>query len=110
MRRLALPLRGPVVGLLALGVLVGAGCSSSSDSKGDSTTTKAPEDVLVSDAQVAAGLATLGTVVGRRGRRGGGQLARGEVDRRPGRERVEADRGPDQEERHRAPTSSSRTP
>jgi hypothetical protein len=62
LRRLALPLRGPVVGLLAVGVLVGAGCSSSSDSKGDSTTTTVPEDVLVSDAQVASGLAKLGTI------------------------------------------------
>jgi hypothetical protein len=53
-----------VVGFLVLGLVIGAGCSSSSDSKSDSkasasTTTRAPEDILVSDAKVASGLASL---------------------------------------------------
>jgi hypothetical protein len=62
-RRRARPLRGPAVGLLALGLVIGAGCSSSSDSSSDSkassSTTRAPEDILVSDAKVASGLASL---------------------------------------------------
>jgi hypothetical protein len=58
-RRLALPLSA----LLALGLTLGA-CSSSSDSKGSSTTTVAPEDVLVTNAKVTAGLGKLATLVG----------------------------------------------
>lgn len=64
MRRPAFPLSLPAVALLSLGLVLGAGCSSSSDSSGSPSTTKAPEDVLVADAKVTAGLATLATLVG----------------------------------------------
>src|SRR5262249_9246115 len=40
-----------------------AACSSSDDAKADTSTTKAPEDILVPAATVTAGLATLGTRV-----------------------------------------------
>ena len=63
MRRLSLPLRGPLVGAMALGLVLVAGCSSSSDSSSSTSTTKAPEDVLVTNAKVTAGLASLGTLV-----------------------------------------------
>lgn len=60
MRRLAHPL----LGLLALGLALGA-CSSSSDSKiSSSITTPAPEDILVPNAQVTSGLASLVELVG----------------------------------------------
>jgi hypothetical protein len=51
-----------VVGVLAAGLVLGAGCGSSSSSSGTSpsTSTKAPEDILVPDAEVTTGLATLG--------------------------------------------------
>jgi hypothetical protein len=63
-RRPALPARGSAIVLLTLGLVLGAGCSSSSDSKSSSeNTAPAPEDVLVSNAKVTAGLATLGTLV-----------------------------------------------
>jgi hypothetical protein len=59
-RRAALPLSVPVLGLVTLGLVLGSGCSSSSGSMGSSSsTTRAPEDVLVSDAKVATGLAAL---------------------------------------------------
>lgn len=59
MRILVLPLSG----LLAVGLVLGtAGCSS--DSKAPpSSTTAAPEDVLVSDAKVTAALAALGQLI-----------------------------------------------
>ena len=63
MRRLPLSLRGPLVGVMALGAVLGAGCSSSSDSSSSPSTTKAPEDILVTNAKVTAGLASLGTLV-----------------------------------------------
>jgi hypothetical protein len=63
-RPLASPIRVPAAGLLAAVVGLGlAGCSSSSDST-SSSTTKAPESVVVSDAKVTAGLATLGALAG----------------------------------------------
>jgi hypothetical protein len=50
--------------LLVLGLALGA-CSSSSDSKSSATsTTVAPEDILVSNAEVTAGLGKLGPLVG----------------------------------------------
>jgi hypothetical protein len=57
-RRLALPLGGPLVGLLGLGLVLGTGCSSS-DSVSSSSTTRAPEENLVSNAKVVSGLAAL---------------------------------------------------
>jgi hypothetical protein len=61
-RRRPLLLRGPLVALLLAGVVAGtAGCSSSDDA-GGTTTSKSPEDVLASDARVASGLANLGTL------------------------------------------------
>lgn len=62
MRRLPLSLRALLVGVTALGLVLVAGCSSSSDSKSSTPTTKAPEDVLVTNAKVTAGLASLGTL------------------------------------------------
>jgi hypothetical protein len=44
-------------------VLVGAGCSSSSDDAEPTSTTKAPEDILVPNAAVTAGLNNLRTLV-----------------------------------------------
>jgi hypothetical protein len=58
-RRLALPLGTSLAGVLAFGLVLGTGCSSSSDSTSSSSTTRAPEDILVPDAEVATGLATL---------------------------------------------------
>jgi len=64
-RRPTLPQRGALTALVAFGLVVGvtACSSSSSDSKSDSTTTKAPEEILVSNAAVTTGLADLGRVV-----------------------------------------------
>jgi hypothetical protein len=63
-RRLALPLSVPALVLVSGGLVFGAGCSSSdSGSKPSASTTPAPEEVLVSDAKVTAGLASLGTIV-----------------------------------------------
>jgi hypothetical protein len=44
-------------------VLIGAGCSSSSDDAKPTVSTKAPEDVLVPNAQVTAGLNDLRSLV-----------------------------------------------
>jgi hypothetical protein len=53
-----------VAASLAFAVLLGAGCSSSSSDDGKSTvTTKAPEDILVPDAQVTTGLNNLRSLV-----------------------------------------------
>jgi hypothetical protein len=63
-RRPALPFRAASIGILSLGLVAFAGCSSSSDSGSSSTTsTTAPEDHIVSDAEVTSGLAALGTLV-----------------------------------------------
>jgi hypothetical protein len=51
-----------VAASLASVVLLGAGCSSSDDAK-PTATTKAPEDVLVPNAQVTAGLNNLRSLV-----------------------------------------------
>lgn len=64
MRRSVLPFAPPALALLALGVVVATGCSSSSDSKSSSSTTLAHEDILVPNAQVTTGLASLGRLVG----------------------------------------------
>jgi hypothetical protein len=58
-RRLALPLSGPLVGLLGLGLVLGTGCSSSDSKSSSSSTTRAPEEILVADSQVVTGLASL---------------------------------------------------
>jgi hypothetical protein len=52
-----------VAASLASVVLLGAGCSSSSDDAKPTVTTKAPEDVLVPNAQVTAGLGNLRSLV-----------------------------------------------
>jgi hypothetical protein len=53
-----------VAASLALAVLLGAGCSSSSsDDAKPTVTTKAPEDILVPNAQVTTGLNNLRTLV-----------------------------------------------
>lgn len=62
-RLLGSPQRMAVVGVLVGGLLVGAGCGSSSSSSGTSATssgTPAPEDVLVPNAAVTTGLTALG--------------------------------------------------
>lgn len=48
---------------LLLVTAIGTGCSSSPDSGGSTTTTKAPEDILVSNAEVTAGLTSLRALV-----------------------------------------------
>jgi hypothetical protein len=64
-RRSPLPFRAASVGLLTVGLVAWAGCSSSSDSSSSSTTsTTAPEDHIVPNAQVTTGLAALGELVG----------------------------------------------
>lgn len=66
MRRPTLPLRAALTGLLALGLVGGiAACSSSDDTNAGSSTTKAPEGVLVSNAKVTTGLAGLGQIAAR---------------------------------------------
>jgi Tfp pilus assembly protein PilW len=49
---------------MALGLVLGTGCSSSGSMSSSSSTTRAPEDILVSSAQVATGLAALQTLAG----------------------------------------------
>jgi len=68
MRLRSAPAAVLLAGLLAGGVLVSA-CSSSSGGSSDATrsTSQAPEDVLVPNAQVAAGLANLGALVAQAG-------------------------------------------
>ena len=62
MRRLPLPVSGPLVAVVALGLLAGAGCSSSGSKPSSSSTTSAPEDRVVSNAEVTQGLASLATL------------------------------------------------
>ena len=65
-RLLGSPQRLTLVGLLVGGLLLGAGCGSSSSSSGTSPSTaaeKAPEDVLVPNAEVTTGLASLAGLV-----------------------------------------------
>ncbi len=64
MRRFPLPFRAASIGLVSLGLVAFAGCSSGSDSSSSSTTTTGPEDRVVSNAQVVTGLAALGELVG----------------------------------------------
>jgi hypothetical protein len=54
-----LPVRLVVAALASLATTGVTGCSSGSDDASSSTTTLAPEDVLVPNAQVTRGLATL---------------------------------------------------
>jgi hypothetical protein len=50
-----------VVAVVLAGALALGACGGSDDSSSSAPTTKAPEDILVSNAQVTAGLATLRT-------------------------------------------------
>lgn len=61
-------LRPPALAVsLLLATAIGAGCSSSSSSDvgGSTSTTKAPEEILVPNAQVTAGLTSLRSLVAR---------------------------------------------